>query len=196
MRCLGRVPDIMRRGRDLFEGDEGHVELRDETRSLYETCKVVVEELRKEWVAVEQPSAYATILAVHQHANCQRMYGLGLLFAIIINCVLSAFDSLDDSLLVESTYYAMEILGLAGEAARYRPIGANYMTVCLMAAWAGTNDKELRSLIEMALKDYERDFYQRSPMKDMPGELESMTHQMRLLTPGSPSTSGSSVTLS
>lgn len=199
-RCLGRVPDIMRRGKYLFEGDEGHAELRDETRFLYEKCKLHLEELRKPWAAAERPGPYTPLPAVRLHAHSQRLYALGLLIAIFINCVLSALDGEDDNLIMESTYFATEVLGVAEEAARYRPLGANYMNLCLMAAWAGTNDKGLRSLIEMALEDYHKDFFRISPMKDLPRELESMTHQMRLLTTGSPSpstmSSGSSHTLS
>lgn len=187
-RCLGRVPDIMRRARYLLEWDEGHAELRDETRSLYDKCKLHLEELRVQWAVAEQPGPYSPILVVRVHAHYQRMFGLGLFIAIFINCVLGALDSQDDSLIVESANYAIEVLDLATEAAQYRPLGANYMNLCLMAAWAGTNDKNLRSSIELALKDYEKDFYQESMMNDMPDELETMTRRMRLLSPGSPAT--------
>lgn len=186
MRSLARVPDIMRRGKHTSEGDNEHTELRDEMRTFYEKSKEVVDVLQKRWASVEQPDSSSPILAVRLHAHFQRMYGLGLVIGLILNRVLSAFDTKDNNLIVESTHYATEILALAPQATRYRPIGANYMTMCLVAAWVGTEDKELKSEIEIALKDYQKDFSRRTPTRNLIGDLEYMTDQMRLLSPASP----------
>jgi hypothetical protein len=185
MRALARVPEIMRRGRNTFEGEYEHTELRDGIGSLYETSKVSLGELQKQWATTEEPDASSHILVVRLHAHYQRMYGLGLVIVIILNCVLSALDTEDDDLIVESTFYATEILGLAADANRYRPLGAGYITLCLMAAWAGTNDELLRMSIGIAMKDYQDDFYKDTPIKDMDAELDSLTRRIRLLTPES-----------
>jgi hypothetical protein len=185
MRSLARVPDIMQRGRNAFREGHQSADLQDETRSLYETFKVTLTELQMRWAAIETPSAnkYSRLALVQLHAHYQRSYALGLAIGIILNCVLSAFDAEDSKLMLESTYFSQEILALAEHAARYRPVGASYMVLCLLAAWAGTTDKPLRSLVERTLDDYHQDFAQLN-LENSTFELEWMSQHMRLQRPG------------
>ncbi|KAK2760762.1 hypothetical protein FQN54_001998 [Arachnomyces sp. PD_36] len=184
MRCLARLPVIMRRGRNTFEGDPVRIELRDELRIQYETTKLIVEELGQRWGTLGPLDDNPPSIALRLHSHYQRMYALGLLVGIIINCVLSAFDTDNcETLMIDSTYYAAEILALAPEATRYRPIGASYMALCLMGAWAGTDDGDLRTLIEIALNDYRSDFRGGMiPEGHLGNQLEQITDQMRSLT--------------
>lgn len=189
MRCLAKLPSIMERGRYTFEGDAERVELRDELRFQYEKTKLIIEELCKRWGTLGPLDDNPTSLALRLHSHYQRMYALGLVIGIIMNCVLSAFDiDNTETLMLESTYYAAEILALAPAATRYRPIGAGYMTLCLTGAWAGTDDEGLRDLIEIALRDYQSDFLIRKTPRHLGNQLEEITNQMRSLTvAGSPS---------
>jgi hypothetical protein len=184
--CLARVPDIMQRGRDTLGAKGQSDQLREETRSLYETFKVTLSQLQARWIAIETPGAideYPPVVLLQLHAHYQRSYGLGLAIGIILNCVLSAFGSEDSQVMVESTYFAREITALAEQATRYRPLGASYIVLCLMAAWIGNTDKSLRLLIEKLLGEYQQDFAHRY-MEDLTVELDGMSHHIRLLGPG------------
>ena len=92
------------------------------------------------------------------HAQYQRMYGLGLTVAIILNCLARALDPDDPTLPVESTYFAQEIVLLSDTQVAFRPLGSFYMLVCLLTARVGTADKIVRATVEKALDDYQRDF--------------------------------------
>jgi hypothetical protein len=187
IRCLAPVPDIIQRGkRDMLGRGDGLVELREETRSLYEKLRATLNQLRARWNAIDAPggtNGYSSTVALQLHAHYQRTYGLGLIIGIIINCVLGAFDFEDSNLMLESTSFSKEILALAEQAARYRPLGASYMVLCLMAAWIGTTDKSLRSLVERLLGDYQVDSTHRY-MDNLRVELEGMSQHIRLLSPG------------
>lgn len=173
MHCLSRVPELMQRARNSAsraEG-EGYPELADEARARYRTMKAIVagtraqletaEELYTNEVKTSQPASST----VQFHALSQRLYGLALNFAILLNLVLSAFDrraAATDSdiqdLAAEAAHFSNEILILAEKAQRYRPLGASYMRLCLLAAWGGADTEDARLAVERVLADYARDF--------------------------------------
>ena len=163
MRCLARVPDLMQRGRKIRGREAEDPNLLDEIRTNYGTFKTILKELSKRLAVIQNLNtneASESAPVVQAHAHYLRSYALGLTFAVILNGVLSAIDNEDTELTLESTSFAKEILALAEPAARYRPTGASYMGLCLMAAWIGTTDYSIRSVAETALVDYQGDFPQ------------------------------------
>ena len=161
MRCLARLPDFMQRGRRICRGEGQDPELLHETRINYETLKTVLEGLRGRLAAVQNLASTGPpelTPGSQIHAHYQRSYALGLAIGIILSGMLSAIDTEDTGLNLESTAFSKEIIALAEPAAIYRPLGASYMGLCLMAAWIGTTDCSTRSLAESALADYRGDF--------------------------------------
>ena len=160
MRCLARLPDLIRRGTIISHGEGEDLELLGETRTFYQTCKALLGDLRHGFEETQGPVAYGASQSpatVQAQAYRQSSYGLGLTIVIIFSCVLSALDIGNTELASERTYFSEEILALVEPAARFRPVGASYMVLCLIVAWAGTTDCSVRSLAEAALGDYQLD---------------------------------------
>ncbi|THC92728.1 hypothetical protein EYZ11_007805 [Aspergillus tanneri] len=86
------------------------------------------------------------------------MYGMLLAFAIILNRMLREFDPDDVVILQNSGCLFDQLMSLAHEACRHRPIGASYMPLCLVAAWAASTDASQRVQAEAMIADYQSDF--------------------------------------
>lgn len=98
---------------------------------------------------------------------------------MIVNCILNALDPNDTVLEMESTYFCKDTLRLAHQATRYRPIGASFVTLCLVVAWCGSRDEVKRATVESVLVDYGMDFpeaYERLMV-----DLEYTSQRLRLL---------------
>lgn len=160
MRCLARVPGIRDRIASTMPGDAEFESLRHETRALYESYQPILTALQARTTSIETPLATGSMyrMCTLLHAQYQRMYGLGLTVAIILNCLARALDPDDPTLPVESTYFAQEIVLLSDTQVAFRPLGSFYMLVCLLTARVGTADKIIRATVEKALDDYQRDF--------------------------------------
>jgi hypothetical protein len=160
MRCLARVPGIRERTATSFPGDPEFDVLRDDARSLYETYQGVLTALQARTTEIEVPRATGSqhFLLTRLYVHYQRLYGIGLTVAIILNCLLRALDPDDDTLELESTYFAQEIMFISESAKAFRPLGSHYMMVCLLTAWVGTRDVLLRATVEKELNFFQNDF--------------------------------------
>lgn len=180
LQYLAQIPHIMQRGRS--SPGEGQVEqLRVETRSLYDLFKVCLNELQIRLDTVDDfnPNEYSQRVLVAIRAHYQRSYCLGLATGIIFNCVLTVFDPENSELAAESTHFVTELVRMAEPAVAFRPLGAMYMILCLLIAWAGTSDLSLRPLIQETLDDCLRDTAPQD-VQMIPPDLESMAEYLRL----------------
>jgi len=185
MRCLARYPDLMQRGRSIGRGGKDHVELLEELRAHRQTLKVILTELRSRLAVVQgliDNGNSQTALVVQTHAHYQRTYGLGLVICVIASCVLNAVDVGNTQLVSESIYFSKELLALADSAGVYRPLGASYVVTCLVAAWVGTTDCSIKTIVERRLVEYQDDFAYRQ-VSIPTSELERISRHLRLFDP-------------
>ncbi|OJJ50390.1 hypothetical protein ASPZODRAFT_57642 [Penicilliopsis zonata CBS 506.65] len=162
--CLAQIPVITQRGRDMSaRGDRtGITALRDETKTLYQMSKVLLDTQQLEYAGVPRSSATGDMPFAYAHY--QRMYGLGLTIVMIINVALRAFgvdeggEEEDAAIQLESVDFSRQLLSLAREAAIYRPLGASYTFVGLMVAWMQKQDHTLRLEVEQEMESYTREF--------------------------------------
>ena len=115
---------------------------------------------------IRTPSLPSTTMRLYTHY--QAAYGLLLALAMIYNGMLRAFDPYDIPLIQESESFSNEIITLAEHVSPYRPLGASYIPLCLVAAWAATDDTSRRAHVEKILAEYQTDFTQ---MKWMEGAI-------------------------
>ena len=163
MRCLAYVPDLMYRGRiALREQEQEHIlHVLIETRRHYAILQAVSRRLHSYISAIEQPpKGISQSASSHDkaRASCQRSYGLSISICIIFNRILKALDMNNTELDVEAKHFCDSILVLANQATIYRPLGASYIVLCLIAAWCGSTDEITRVAVEETLKDYRSDF--------------------------------------
>lgn len=85
-------------------------------------------------------------------------YALLLALALVINGLLRALDPLDITLVEDCIVFADEVIIIAENMAKYRPLGAGFIPICLTAAWAATPDPEKQMRIRELILDYQTDF--------------------------------------
>ena len=163
MRCLARFPDFTRRGQRLRRGDSEDPDLLDEVQTEYLKMKTVVQDLNIKIpdaaeVAANPSPVWSLQAPLFLHFLYSRGYGLALTISIIFNRMLDALGFEDHRLDSESTSFAQEIVTLAEQSHRYRPLGSSYIILCLIAASGGTNDEETILSAKAAIDDYKNDF--------------------------------------
>ncbi|PGH27724.1 hypothetical protein AJ80_00511 [Polytolypa hystricis UAMH7299] len=167
MYCLSRVPEFMQRIKAIRETGIGDSTLLDDMRTNYDALKAALSELYIQLQAVEKnmpddstPTTAKQARAFWAHNHLQRLYSLVLTIGIILNSVLSSIDAANAvELAIETTQWSWEIIGIAEDAVRYRPLGACCLPLALAAAWVGgMYDPALRPLVEKWIIEYENDF--------------------------------------
>ncbi|KAA8642880.1 uncharacterized protein ATNIH1004_009639 [Aspergillus tanneri] len=135
-----------------------------EIESAYKTMLVDLPKLRRlvdkttGEIAAAEAVGSSPITLLRLLTRYQAMYGMLLAFAIILNRMLREFDPDDVVILQNSGCLFDQLMSLAHEACRHRPIGASYMPLCLVAAWAASTDASQRVQAEAMIADYQSDF--------------------------------------
>ncbi|KAL2826428.1 hypothetical protein BDW59DRAFT_145166 [Aspergillus cavernicola] len=163
LHALSQIPDLLRRTRNNCDGLPGLLSLQAEMKGYYDKTRGVCDQFASELIAAETPGNEGAfnpygMPPVMLHAHCQRMYGIAITLALIMNYTLVAMRTNDPSLAPDATYLALEMLSLAENAIIYRPFGACYVPLGLQAAWAAVNNQPMRALIEVWIADYQQDF--------------------------------------
>lgn len=190
MHCLSYCPPFIRRGRDVLRRGFYDPTLSTEVDIQYQRMRKIVAEMHARMMTVEAPAADKVIdldALDFLHAMYQRSYGLGLFVAVILNCILAALGAAEDNELEkEVAYYNNEIVRVAHEAQRYRPLGAGYVILCLMVAFAAATDQSIRLQIINLIHDYHTDF-QWSVEARIFEELGSVSGRFLICEPAQPS---------
>lgn len=161
MHCLSYAPAFIRRGRDVLRNGFHDPTLLTEVDIQYQRMKEVLTKMKLRMMSVEVPAADKDIDLTGQgflYALYQRGYGLGIFVAIILNCIMTALDTHVDELNLEAAIWAEEVLDIAHQAQIYRPLGAGYVIISLLAAFAGATDPRTRSQVVALIEDYHHDF--------------------------------------
>lgn len=102
---------------------------------------------------LSNPPPRLRLLLVYQTA-----YGILLAIAILLNAVLRAYADFDPLLISEGSWLPEQVLSLAEDVSKFRPLGAAYMPMPLMVAWAASTDSEQVRLLGAHLSDWQSDF--------------------------------------
>ena len=194
MVCLGRLPQLMQRGRAALKlpphSRTPEVwKLQREIRALHQTYQPVLETLRDRWKGVGSSvlrnDAFNAVQKRTLHCHFARVLGLGLAVGIAINCALLrlsiSISQQGSSLRDEIKGMVLEIVELELTLKEYRPLGALSMTMALGAAWVGTKDLELKKRIEALGLEYQRDIDGREiTVEDMNKEWDCHRKQFSL----------------
>ncbi len=195
MKCLGRVPGFMARGRSaLLPTERGEWELeilRVEMEECYVLVKEILAELKNDLEAAQaglSPANTSVCLGLATArrskllwAHWQRLYGLGISIVLVFNTILQAV-TLDRSpeLIIDARQLSEEVLDLAEQAQVFRPLGASFVGICLATAWCAC--EELRPELEEVGLDYRRDF-RAEEEEDLKSEMAGWSRRLRLLEP-------------
>ncbi|CAI7643341.1 unnamed protein product [Penicillium glandicola] len=95
---------------------------------------------------------------VVRHSRIQAAYTMLSTLAVLLNSLLRVFDPWNASLVSEAVFLCDEIATQAELASCYRPVGAGYIPLCLVVAWAASDNLVQLARIERILSEYQSDF--------------------------------------
>ena len=151
MSCIVRLPDFMRYNPELL------YEIRENYTAVQETSKILRDKFTAAAAAMSEqnpeinykdlklPKAVMALIPMRMHAFYQRTYAIYLSLQVMLNGILRAYDPDDMLLMEESDQMCGEIISLCHQAAMWKPMGAGWIPLALVAAYSATMDP-LRSL--------------------------------------------------
>lgn len=95
------------------------------------------------------------------HVRQQTGHGILLMIALTLNGILQTHKSCDSEgarLDLEADKMVDQVIGLAEQAMQYRPLAASATPMCLIVAWAVTNDALKQEKLQRLLDAYQEDF--------------------------------------
>lgn len=95
---------------------------------------------------------------VMQRSRYQAGYTTLITLGLMLNTLLRIFDPGNTVLSAEAAFFCDEIVLEAELASCYRPLGAAYIALCLVVAWAAAEDLQQLARIDSVLADYQTDF--------------------------------------
>jgi hypothetical protein len=95
---------------------------------------------------------------VARHCKVQSAYTIVCTLAVLLNSLLRVFDPLNTNLTEETAHFCNEIIIQTELASCYRPVGSSYSPLCLIVAWATTDDIFQLAKIESLIAVYQSDF--------------------------------------
>ncbi|KAL4781106.1 hypothetical protein BJX76DRAFT_336100 [Aspergillus varians] len=160
---LSQIPSILDRVKNNPNGLAGLLILQAEMKSLYSRTRKVCDLFGAQLNDIENPSQNKppnpfSLSPTMLHAHIQRLYGLAITISLYMNYTLVALRTNDPDLSTDATFLAFEIINIAENALKYRPFGAAYVTVGLVAALMAVDDPSLQTLLEFWMDDYSVDF--------------------------------------
>lgn len=165
MRCVAQISSIMNRWPAAREDENARSPLIDDARRNYHALMALTEYFREHYQrlisGISDTNSLHSRLA-RDHAAVQRIYGIVLTVVVVMSCVYATMtdeQSIRTVLKTQRDQYIDEILAVSDAAARYRPLGASYMSMPLCAAWLGTASSDISraSFIREALARYRQD---------------------------------------
>lgn len=190
LRSVARVPGFMHRGKIALREQTGLQMLVSDIRHEYQILTAILSGFRDRYLASEMTEPTKTAVHTSKSAftmtmiSChyQRTYGFGLTICMVFICILKALDTDHMDLNLDVEQFCTETAKLAEEAAKYRPLCASYIQLCLGAAWSCNEDKGTRAALEFMMADYSSDFGSFSEETIKAG-LEETYRSLRLLDP-------------
>ncbi|KAL5002768.1 hypothetical protein BDV10DRAFT_191152 [Aspergillus recurvatus] len=179
---LSRVRDILSRVKTNENGLAGLLILQAEMRSLYTKARKICDVFRAQLHAIENPGQSSPpnpygFSPTWLHAHTQRFHGLAITVSLYMNYALGMMRTTDPGLPADANYLALEMVTIAEGAIQYRPFGAGYVIVGLIAALMTVENPQLRTLLQAWFDDYRGDF-------DMPDlDISKEAEKFGLLDP-------------
>lgn len=93
-----------------------------------------------------------------EHCRYQAGYTLVVTLALILNTLLRAFDPSNSVLTAEEYALCEDLIRESEVACRYRPLGAAYVSLCLVVGCSAAEDRQQLARLQALLIDYSTDF--------------------------------------
>jgi hypothetical protein len=157
LRNLAKIPGQLQHVQQhILEVKYTYQRMRDETVNVGQRLAKLTEPCS---IGINQ-SPPVPVPVMRLHASLRAAYVMLLTLTMIYNAALRALDPDDVPLRKESVTFSNAIVKFAEHSSQYRPIGANSISLCLVAAWAAMDDTSTRVKVTTILGEYQADFPQ------------------------------------
>jgi hypothetical protein len=92
------------------------------------------------------------------HVRYLSSYATLLCIASLLNAKLEVHGSSRHSTVEDSAFFVNEAIWVAERSLQYRPLGSSSVPLCLIAAYATTDEEQKREKTEALLKAWHKDF--------------------------------------
>jgi hypothetical protein len=171
-----QISELMEHGRNSIASGACLNALATEAKELERTMADLLAAMHDRLRTLEtQPSNSPLHVKLHAayRAIFQRNYGVALASSAILQCAQRSLSPKSSERHVISANICQEVLQVTDEARMYRPLGAVWTVHALICTWCATQDASLRTRVEDALLDYQKDA--------MGPKAELQMDQLRLL---------------
>jgi hypothetical protein len=153
--AMARIPDLVHAPRtNLLE-----------IQGVYRRACLDVEELTTRKAEISEKLSEGKLASITTRAIvtdkilpiCQTAHGMLLTITLGCNSILSAIRPWDTSLAEDNSHFCDEVLLLSQQVAPYRPLGASYFPLCLVAAYLAVTDPVKRQTLHGLLVEYQGD---------------------------------------
>ena len=173
---MTHVSELMEHGRNSIASNACLNPLATEAKELEKTMADLLAAMHDELRTLETQSTNSPLdvkLHAAYRAIYQRNYGVALASSAILQCAQRSLSPKRSERHAISANICQEVLQVTDEARVYRPLGAVWTVHALICTWCATEDTSLRTKVESALLDYQKDA--------MGPKAELQMDQLRLL---------------
>ncbi|KAK5169918.1 uncharacterized protein LTR77_005896 [Saxophila tyrrhenica] len=184
MQCMSRVPVFLKRGKMWKHDPVADPTLPADITACYETLRLTNMYVRETMQKTKQRFADGELdylFFAKIDFALVRLDGLALAVTAIVGCMLLAVSPSYRNLQQEMDEYATDVLRLAHQLDRYRPLGACAMPLCLAVCQATTADPQLESQLGMILRDYMRDYPSRNSAIAFCAGVEDLRRKLKFM---------------
>jgi hypothetical protein len=152
---MARIPDLVHAPRTNLS----------EIQDLYRRACLDVEELTTRKAEISQKLSEGKLASITTRALvtdkilpiCHTAHGILLTITLGCNSILSAIRPWDTSLADDNARFCDEVLLLSEQVSPYRPLGASYLPLCLVAAYLAVEDPVKKEILHGLLVEYQGD---------------------------------------
>lgn len=155
-RMMVRISELMARGRDAIKRGSSSNVLRREAEELQNSFEPILALMRAR-VRTYESSTPDESFDRRLHATYQRTHGVALANSAILQTAQRTLCPDKRNRCFLTVTLCQEVLQLTDEARVYRPLGAVWTVHALICTWCAIQVTGLRSQVEVALLDYQRD---------------------------------------
>ena len=152
---LARIPDYLRCPvQNISQIRNDYEVLKSDSLEMYKRMK----EIETALFAIETSSIRPDPILMRQYNMAQTGYGLLLGLSVCFSATLSSFEPANHAMACEVQGQVDLVLQFADYVNASRPLGASYMSLPLLAAWAATPVGPRRRQVEEIMDIYQSDF--------------------------------------
>ncbi|KAL9116187.1 MAG: hypothetical protein Q9227_000558 [Pyrenula ochraceoflavens] len=154
---MAQISQMMAQARQAISSGSPLTAIAIKAKEYERSMQAILVDMHERLRAFEAQYSSEPYLDTRTHASYQRAYGVALATHAILLCARRTLSPKDLTVESAAAELCHEALRVAHDAHAYRPLGAVWTVHTLICTWCATQDASLRTNVEDALLEYQRD---------------------------------------